>query len=83
MKIFAFECNFVVAFIFKQRIFLLFFGKSAFGLLAFLRKGDFFHLMAICLFSAKLCSAQKFMIGYNMYSISMDISNTHSYTMSL
>ena len=60
-----FECNFVVAFIFKQRNCLLFL-QSAFGLV-FLHKGDFFLLNGrLSLLSVKLCSAQKFMIGDNI-----------------
>ena len=77
MKILTFECNFVVAFIFKQWISLLFSRKSAFGLVMFFFKGRLFSLNGcLSLFNVKLCSAQKFIFGYN---ISYPLFNIYEY----
>ena len=55
-------------------LFAFFFCKSVFGLVTFFTK------WRLSLFCVKLCSVQKFRIGYNIIHYSMDMTNTHSCT---
>ena len=74
-----FGCVFVMVFIFKQRICLLFFIKMHLTLKVF-TQGELFSLNGcLSLFSVKLCSAKKFMIRYSI-SITQWIYQIHIVT---
>ena len=56
-----------MVFVVKQRICLLFLSKSAFGFVVFFHtRATFFTKWRLSLIRVKLCSAQKFMVEYNI-----------------